>query len=327
MLNAALDRALDLTIAPGYSRLGYELRRRSWPGHGEELPRMDGQVVLVTGATAGIGRAAAERFAALGARVLLLGRNAERAETARREIVAATGNADVTTYLADLGSLASVHEAAVRITEQELTLDVLVNNAGVMSPTRQLSVDGFELTFATNLLGTFLLTEGLTPLLVSSAPARIITVSSGGMYGQKLRLDDLQTERMEYAAAAVYARTKRAQVILTQHWSAQLADHGVSVHAMHPGWADTPGVETSLPRFHKLLGPALRTPAQGADTIVWLAAAAEPARRSGRFWHDRRPRRIDLLPTTRGEPGDGERLVAALRGYSSAATEVATARR
>jgi NAD(P)-dependent dehydrogenase (short-subunit alcohol dehydrogenase family) len=314
MLNAALDRALDLTIAPGYSRVGYELRRRSWPGGGADLPQMEGRTVLVTGATAGIGRAAAERFAGLGARTLLLARSAERGERARAEIAAATGNPDVAVVLGDLGSLRSIRDAVARITEQEAALHVLVNNAGVMAPERTLSADGIELTFATNVLGTFALTEGLLPLLRSSAPARIVTVSSGGMYGQKLDLDDLQAERTAYAPAAVYARTKRAQVLLTEEWAVALAGTGVVAHAMHPGWADTPGVKDSLPRFHRVLGPALRTPEQGADTIVWLGAAAEPGRSSGGFWHDRRRRPVNLLPTTRAKPGDGARLVAACRG-------------
>ncbi|MCW3041311.1 MAG: hypothetical protein JWM31_3216 [Solirubrobacterales bacterium] len=317
MLNSVLDRALDLTVAPGYTRVGYELRRRGWPGRGADLPQMEGRVVLVTGASGGIGRAAAERFAALGARVLLLGRSAERAEAARAAIVAATGNADVAVVLADLGDLDSVRAAVRTVLAQERALHVLVNNAGVMAPTRERSPDGFELTFATNVLGTYVLTEGLRELLVHSAPARIITVSSGGMYGQKLRLDDLQSEQEAYAPVAVYARTKRAQVVLTQAWGAALAATGVVAHAMHPGWADTPGVETSLPRFHRLLGPALRTPEQGADTIVWLGAAAEPARSTGVFWHDRTPRPVHLLPSTRGGADDGERLVAALDALSA----------
>ncbi|WP_354700441.1 FabG-like 3-oxoacyl-(acyl-carrier-protein) reductase [Paraconexibacter sp. AEG42_29] len=318
MIASVLDRALDLTVAPGYSRVGYELRRRGWPGRGDDLPQMEGRTVVVTGATGGIGRAAAERFAALGARVVLVGRSQERADTARREIVAATGNQDVAIVLADLASLDSVQAAVDTLKRDEAAIHVLVNNAGVMSDTRQLSVDGHELTFATNLLGTFALTEGLRELLVESAPARIVTVSSGGMYSQKLRLDDLQTARMEYAAPAVYARTKRGQVVLTEWWADQLRGTGVTVHAMHPGWADTPGVETSLPRFHSLLKPVLRTPEQGADTIVWLGAAAEPGRTSGRFWHDRRPRPVNVLPTTRGGDDDGERLSAALRDLVSA---------
>ena len=119
------------------------------------------------------------------------------------------------------------------------------------------------------------------------------------MYTQKLRVDDLQSERGEFDGPKVYARTKRAEVILTELWAEQLAGTGVVVHAMHPGWADTPGVRSSLPRFYTVTRPLLRTPAQGADTIVWLGAAAEPGRSSGRFWHDRRPRPTHLLPRTR----------------------------
>jgi dehydrogenase/reductase SDR family protein 12 len=317
VIASALDRALDLTVAPGYSRLGYALRRRSWPGRGAELPQMEGRTVLVTGAAGGIGLAAAERFATLGARVLVLGRSAERAQAAARDITAASGNPDVAAVIADLASPASVRAAVARITEQEAALHVLVNNAGVLSSKRQVTADGLELTFATNLLGTFLLTEGLRGLLVASAPARIVTVSSGGMYTQRLRLDDLQTERMPYEGPAAYARSKRGQVVLTEQWGRELAGTGVTVHAMHPGWADTPGVQESLPRFHRLLGPVLRTPEQGADTIVWLGAAAEPARSTGGFWHDRRRRPVTLLPTTRGRPDDGPRLAAALRALSA----------
>lgn len=317
MIASALDRALDLTVAPGYSRVGYELRRRGWPGRGDALPQMEGRTVLVTGATGGIGLAAAERFATLGARVLVLGRSAERTDAARERIVRASGNPDVATVVADLADPASIAQAVGRIARTEAALHVLVNNAGVLSPTRQVTRDGFELTFATNLLGTFLLTEGLRGLLVESAPARIITVSSGGMYAQRLRLDDLQTQHMQYEGSAAYARTKRAQVVLTEQWAKELAGTGVSVHAMHPGWADTPGVQESLPRFHRLAGPVLRTPEQAADTIVWLGAAAEPARSSGGFWHDRRRRPTHLLPRTRGQADDGPRLVAALRALSA----------
>ena len=160
------------------------------------------------------------------------------------------------------------------------------------------------------MVGPFLLTNLLIPLLEESAPARIINVSSGGMYTQRIRVDDLQSERGQFDGPTVYARTKRAQVILTELWAQRLAGTGVVVHAMHPGWSDTPGVRFSLPRFYKATRPLLRTPAQGADTIVWLGAAAEPGRSSGRFWHDRRRRPTHLLPWTRETPQERERLWA-----------------
>ncbi len=304
ILNSLLDTILDRTVAPGYTNVGYQLRRRSW----DELPRMDGKVVLVTGATSGLGLAAAEGFARLGAGVRVLARSAERGESARSEIVAASGNEDVSVGLCDLSDLAAVRTFAARFAEQEQRLDVLVNNAGLMPADRTLSADGVELGFATNVLGPFLLTNLLTPLLKRSAPARIISVSSGGMYTAKLDVDDLQSAKGKFDGTQVYARTKRAQVVLTELWAERLRGSGVVAHAMHPGWADTPGVQASLPTFAKLTGPFLRSPQQGADTIVWLGAAALPAQSSGGFWHDRRQRPTHRVPWTKEPVPDRERL-------------------
>jgi len=307
VLASALDRVLDFTVAPGYTNLGFALRARAWE---DRLPTMAGQTVLVTGGTSGLGRAAAEGFARLDARVLVLARNPEKGERAVREIAAATGNAHVELVLGDLGDLRSVRAAVADVTSRVDALNVLVNNAGVMAPERTLSKDGFELTFATNVLGPFLLTELLAGLLEAGAPSRVVNVSSGGMYTARLDLDDPQTERREYDPPAVYARTKRAEVVLTEEWARRFAARGIVVHAMHPGWADTPGVKTSLPRFHKLMRPLLRNAEQGADTIVWLGSADAPATETGRFWHDREHRPTHRLPTTREHPGEAARLWA-----------------
>jgi NAD(P)-dependent dehydrogenase (short-subunit alcohol dehydrogenase family) len=141
-----------------------------------------------------------------------------------------------------------------------------------------------------------------------SAPARIINVSSGGMYTQRVNLDDLQSEHGRYDGAAVYAVTKRAEVILTEVAAKHLAGTGVVVSAMHPGWVDTPGLASSLPRFHAATRVLLRTPEQGADTIVWLGAADAGAESSGDFWHDRAKRPTHRLPKTRQTAAEGERL-------------------
>lgn len=305
MVATLIDRALDLTVLPGYTKTGYALRQRDWA---EDLPSLTGRTVVVTGATSGIGRAAAQRFAALGARVVLIARSQERGERAAAEIRAATGNSEVAVVVGDLASLESVKAAAATIVEQEAAVDVLVNNAGVLPPARELSVDGHELTFATNVLGMVALTEGLLPRLVATAPSRIINVSSGGMYTAKLDVDDLQAEHGDFDGAAVYAHTKRMQVILTEQWGERLRPAGVVVHSMHPGWVATPGVETSLPRFNKVMGPLLRDADQGADTIVWLGAADEPLRTTGRFWHDRRTRPTHRVPMTREREEDRTRL-------------------
>lgn len=308
MINSLLDSVLDRSVIGGYTNVGYLIRSRGWSA--SELPSLRGRVVLVTGATSGIGLAAAEGFARLGATVWLVVRSEARGEQARAAIAERSGDHDVHVGLCDLSDLDSVRQFAGRFAVQAERLDVLVNNAGVLTEERGVSADGIELTFATNVLGPFLLTNLLLPLLERSAPARIINVSSGGMYTQGIRVDDLQSARGEFDGATAYARTKRAQVILTEMWGRRLGGRGVLVHAMHPGWADTPGVKTSLPRFYRLTRPLLRTPEQGADTIVWLGAADEPGRCTGLFWHDRRPRPTHLLPWTRETQQEREQLWA-----------------
>ena len=308
MTGSLFDSVLDRSVIGGYTNVGYRIRSRGWSA--SELPSLDGRVVMVTGATSGLGLAAAEGFARLSATVWLVVRGEERGQRARAVIAERSGNHDVHVGLCDLSDLQSVRQFAERCTAKAERLDVLVNNAGVLPSTRALSPDGIEMTFATNVLGPFLLTNLLLPLLERSAPARIINVSSGGMYTQRIRGDDLQSARGEFDGATAYARAKRAQVILTELWARRLEGSGVVVHAMHPGWADTPGVETSLPRFYRLTRPLLRTPEQGADTIVWLGAADKPGRSTGRFWHDRRPRPTHLLPWTRETRQEREQLWA-----------------
>jgi dehydrogenase/reductase SDR family member 12 len=244
MINLLLDSGLDRTVVAGYTNVGYRIRSRGW--RASDLPRMEGKVVLVTGASSGRGLAAAEGFARLGATVWLVSRGRERGEDARVRIAERSGNDDVHVGLCDLSKLASVRHFARRFQDQASRLDVLVNNAGVLTDERALSADGIELTLATNVVGPYLLTNLLIPLLQEGAPARIINVSSGGMYTQKVRVDHLQSERGKFDGPAAYARTKRAQVILTEIWAEQTAGTGVVVHAMHPGWSDTPGVRSSL---------------------------------------------------------------------------------
>jgi NAD(P)-dependent dehydrogenase (short-subunit alcohol dehydrogenase family) len=175
---------------------------------------------------------------------------------------------------------------------------VLVHNAGVLPDERGETRDGLELTFATHVIGPFLLTRLLRERLEESPDGRVIWVSSGGMYTRGLNLDDPNWEKRSYDGVTAYAETKRAQVVLSELWARELAGSSVVVNAMHPGWADTPAVATSLPRFHRVMQFLLRTPAEGADTVVWLAASPK-ARETGRFWFDREARRTHLLPFTR----------------------------
>lgn len=290
-----LDDLLDRTVVGSFTNIGHAVRSLGWS---DELPSLSGKTVIVTGATSGLGRAAAEALARLGAGVRLVGRSEPKLEIARKEIAAVTGNDDLGIYVADFSSMEQIRNLAAAVLAGETGIDVLINNAGALITERHETAEGNELTLATNLLSHFLLTNLLIPRLEASAPARIINVSSGGMYTQRIRVRDLHSTRGEYKGSIAYARAKRGQVILTELWAEQLAGRGVVVHAMHPGWADTPAVQDSLPVFRKVTKPFLRTPEQGADTILWLAASEEAAETSGKFWLDRRPRPTHRLKST-----------------------------
>ncbi len=302
----------DHLIVPGllgFTQAGYHWHKRRWKPLAVSLRD---RTIVVTGATSGLGQAAALQLAELGARVILVGRNREKAESTRREIVAATGNDSIAVALADLSLLAEVRKLARKLLKDEPRIHVLVNNAGVLLNQRTTTAEGNEATLATNLLAPFLLTQTLLPRLRESAPSRIINVSSGGMYATGLVLDDLQYEKSAYDGSRAYARTKRALVTLTETWAERLKDSGVVAHAMHPGWADTPGVAGSLPAFHTFARRFLRTAEQGADTITWLAASPEAARVSGMFWLDREPHATHVLPGTDPSPQQRKELLDAL---------------
>lgn len=312
-MTSLIDRAMDTAIAPGFSNIGYQVRRRSWDPITESL---SGQTVVITGATSGLGKAAATDLARLGAKVILVGRNPDKTAMVQAEIASATDSKTVRYELADLSLMSEVRDLAGRLLDKEPAIHVLINNAGTLFTERTITPEGIDSTLATNLLGHFLLTNLLVPRLIESAPARIINVSSGGMYGQRISVSNLQNDQGDYKGSAAYARTKRGQVILTEMWADRLRNTGVTVAAMHPGWADTPGVVQSLPTFHKITRPFLRTPEEGADTIVWLAASDEAAQRSGLFWHDRRPRSTHRTKRTREDPQAREELWQALSELS-----------
>jgi NAD(P)-dependent dehydrogenase (short-subunit alcohol dehydrogenase family) len=143
----------------------------------------------------------------------------------------------------------------------------------------------------------------------------VVNVLSGGMYTQKIDVEDLQSEKTGYSGAVAYARAKRGLLIVTEEWARRWAKDGIVVNAMHPGWVDTPGVVSSLPEFHRLTKKVLRTPEEGADTIVWLAAATEAGKVSGEFWLDRRPHSKHVLPGTRETVAERRKLMRALAGF------------
>jgi len=331
-LRTVVDAGLEISIVGSFTRIGPAVRRRLFGWSPAPAGALAGRTVLVTGPTSGLGRAATDELAGLGARVVLVGRSEERLARLRDELIRVHGEDRFPVVVADMGSLASVRAAVARVLATEPRLDVLVANAGAIYPERIEGPDGIEATLAVLVVGPFVLIAGLLPLLRRTPGARVIAVTSGGMYTQRLDLDDLQYRVGGFSGARAYARAKRAQVALVREWARRLAGSpvlarrvstpgppasGVSFVAMHPGWADTPGLAESLPGFHRLMRPLLRTAAEGADTIAWLATHPDPASTSGRLYLDRRPRPFDRAPATRLSAHDRRRLwdeVARLAG-------------
>jgi dehydrogenase/reductase SDR family member 12 len=298
LLGAAADTVLDRSVALGYSRLGLGLRRRlpGWP----DDPAPDalvGKDVVVTGASSGLGTATAEGLARLGARVHLVVRDEGKGWRTAERLRQVLPGARFDVWRCDVSDLEDVRHFTEELARSRPAISGLVHNAGVMPPQRTESAQGHELSLAVHVLGPLAMTERLLAPL-AAGDGRVVLVTSGGMYTQRLPVDDLAYDDGDYRPATAYARSKRVQVALLPVLARRWGRRGVGVHAMHPGWADTPGLVDSLPGFHRLTGPVLRDAAEGADTAVWLTAV-RPARESGRLWHDRRPRPAHLLPWTR----------------------------
>ncbi len=293
------DAVIEAPVVTSFTRFGYEARRRFAGWTSLDDYDISGRVIVITGATSGLGYAAAEQFAQCNATLVLIGRTDARNERAVAELTAATGNSSITQVAADMGDLDQVRHLAERVLTDHDRLDVLIHNAGVLDPERCVAPDGTEATVASQVVGPFLLTSLLLDRLAESAPSRVLTMSSGGMYATGLTVSQLEMSPEDYNGTEQYARAKRAQVTLNEMWAERYGDRGITFHALHPGWADTPGVDAGLPTFAKVMGPFLRTPAQGADTLVWLAADGTALESNGRFWLDRRQRSIHKLPTTK----------------------------
>nr|MCW2728846.1 dehydrogenase [Aeromicrobium sp.] len=301
---SALDTILDKTLVPGYSAIGPALRRRWWPAD-PDPQALAGRHVVVTGGSSGLGRAAATGIARLGATVHLVGRNADRlgeaADLIRRDVPAA----ELLEEVCDVSDLDSVRAYAADLGGRVSALHAIVHDAGVMPPERSESAQGHELALATHVIGPLLLTELLRTNLAAAASPRVVIVSSGGMYSAPLDDsigDDIEYREGDYEGVRAYARTKRIQVTLAEQLAERYAADAITVHSMHPGWADTPGITESMPRFAKVAAPILRSAEQGADTIVWLTASPEATRTSGEFWSDRRARPTYYLPGKADDP-------------------------
>ena len=295
-----VDRTLEFAVVPSFTRIGYDVRSRL--EHWTRLDQYDltGRVVVITGATSGLGLSAARAFLAAGATVEILGRDAAKTAAVCGRLRADAMPGSVGFLVADTADLDAVRTVCDELADRHGAIHALIHNAGALDREYALSPQGIERTVASQVVGPFLMTGLLLPMLRAAPGSRVLWVSSGGMYTQPLSAAAFDSGPEGYRGAVAYARAKRAQVTLAQMWAEQLRPDRVTVHAMHPGWADTPGVRKSLPTFRRVTGPLLRSAQQGVDTLVWLAADdGAPLDTTGMFWLDRRPRAIHRLPSTR----------------------------
>ena len=291
---------LDTAIVPGFSRIGFIARSRI--NHWDQVSSYDltGKVVVITGPTSGLGKECVRILAPTGAQLGLVARNKEKCEDAISSVRNICTGPEPVCVVAEMGDLQSVGNAAREIATRFSQVFAVVHNAGALLNTREESPQGIEQTVASHVLGPHLLTTVLLPNLIAGQ-GRVVTVSSGGMYSAELPNIDgkrsLEMRTDSYNGSKQYAIAKRAQVTLNEMWATK--ERSVHFDSMHPGWADTPGVQESIPAFQRITKPILRSPAQGADTIAWLAAVQPIPGASGSFWSDREVRSIHKLPTTR----------------------------
>jgi len=254
---------------------------------------MAGKTVLITGGTAGIGRATAMGLATMGAHLGITGRDRGRTEEAAAEIRAASGG-QVDVFVADLSSQPQVRRLADEVLQAYPRIDVLVNNVGGYWNTRQVTADGLERTFALNYLAPFLLTNLLLDRLKQSAPARVVTVASNAHTTGRIDFDDLQGER-SYSGSRAYSQSKLGNVLFTYELARRLAASAVTADALHPGVVNTsfgaedPGGVQRL--FVPFVRPFLKTPEQGAATSIHLASSPDLEQVSGRYFANSKPKR------------------------------------
>jgi NAD(P)-dependent dehydrogenase (short-subunit alcohol dehydrogenase family) len=264
---------------------------------------MKGKIIVITGATSGIGQVAAEKLAAMGARIVQVARDKERGQAAIARLNKISPGISHAIYYADLSRLAEMKRVAAEIAQAEPRIDVLMNNAGAMFGTRQLTEDGLERTFALNHMSYFMMTQGLRDRLAASAPARVVNTASDAHTSGAVDFDDLQSEKayrsslwdgLRYGGAAfkVYARSKLMNILYTRELARKLAGTGVTANSLHPGFVATRFGDQTGGLIGFGIGFAKRfalTPEQGAETLVYLASSPEVSSVTGEYFHKCRP--------------------------------------
>ena len=328
-----MNPILDKSILFSFDRIGFQRHKQSFDKHDLEVD-LKGKRCLITGANSGLGLETARGLAKLGAKVVLLCRNRDRGLEAVRKIQgelldihpSTRTNSQLELEVLDISDLPAIRKFVKKW--GDVPVDILIHNAGILPRHRTETNAGIELTLATNLIGPFLLTNLLLPNLKKSEQARVIYVASGGMYLQKLDLKDLESRKKLFGGVKAYVNTKRAGIIITELFAKQTFSQQnnllnqpsnnspnnspkhskITFNAMHPGWADTPSVKKSLPLFWKLTKSHLRTPLQGADTIIWLAACVRIEGETGKFWFDRQKVPTHAFKWTQETKTDREQL-------------------
>jgi NAD(P)-dependent dehydrogenase (short-subunit alcohol dehydrogenase family) len=285
-ISTTVSKVLDFAVVPGFSKIGFLIRKKL--GGWSEISDFDltGKTVVITGPTSGLGAEVARLLAPTGAKLILVGRNPQKLAAMIAEIEPKCLAGKPEAVIAEMGNLSAVRRACVDIQKLTSHIDVLVHNAGALLNSREVSVDGIEQTIASHVVGPYLMTSLLLPELQAG---RVVTVSSGGMYTKGIpdlrNGASLEMSADMYNGSQQYAIAKRAQVTLNEIWAERVPE--TEFVAMHPGWADTPGVQESIPGFRRVTAPILRSAREGADTIAWLAAVDALPGASGTFWCDR----------------------------------------
>jgi NAD(P)-dependent dehydrogenase (short-subunit alcohol dehydrogenase family) len=251
---------------------------------------MQGKTVVATGATSGIGAIAVVELARMGARIVFIARDPERAEATRAKLEAVAPGRGNSAHIADLSRIADTRRVGDEIAASEARIDVLINNAGAIFSDRRVTAEGLEMTFALNHMAYFTLTGCLRDRLVGSAPARVVSTASAAHYGAKLDFEDLQCAR-GYSAWKAYNRSKLANILFTRELAKRLAGTNVTANCLHPGivasrFGDEAGGWTA--RLFPFIKRFAISPAGGADTIIYLASSPDAAKASGEYFAKRK---------------------------------------
>lgn len=295
-------------FTPSYTQVGYRARSLLWRD-----PKADfsGQHWVVTGASGGLGRFIALEAARLGANVTAVARNQSRLD----QVVAdgkAQGITRIDTMLCDFSLQTDTQRLVRDLAADARKIDVLVNNVGLLNHAHTITAEGREHSFTTNLLSHYVLTEGLirADAFRKERPL-VINMTSGGGYNVALSTRALNTlDPKKFNGTLAYGWHKRAQMVLNQHWRDTYGPRGFTFYVMHPGWADTDGVKTALPRFREILQSILRDAKSGTDTALWLAAVRPAQREEESVWFDRKQRAAHVYPHTRTSKDTPQTLVA-----------------